>query len=211
MQMLQMLQIQNKNKNFKRKNYCHNFNTEEDDSSKSTCFSSKNIIQLKKSFNQPKQINLKLFSNLSQSTENLQNKKSTELKNHQKSPINCNRNALNKRIKITYTDYKKITIDYRKFYKEDGISYEIFPLYKENEIKINIYDKKVKIESAEEDYDSDDDVLENGKKKISDDLIEAFEIIKKEGKKAFVNCNKYKHFFKTKKYPNSDYLKDVPL
>ena len=201
----------NKNKKPKKENYHYNFIAIEDDSSKSTCFSSKNVIQPQKSFKQSRQIDSKLFSNLSQSTENLRKQKFTELKKRKKNNINCNRDGLNKRTKITYTDQKKITVGYKKYYKEDGISYETFPLYREKEIKINIYDKKVKIESAEEDYDSDDAVLENGRKKVFEDLIEAFQIIKKQGKNAFVNCNKYKHFFNTKKYPKFDYLEGLPL
>lgn len=201
----------NKNKKVKKAIYYTTFKGIKDDSSKSTCFSSKKNFHCENSINQPKQINAKLFSNLSQSSENLLNIKSTELKNRKKYPIKCNRDGLNKRIKISYTEHKNITINYKKYYKEDGISYEIFPLYKEKEIRINIYDKKVQIESAEEDYNSDENVLENGKKKIMDDLIEALKTIKKQGKNAFVNCNKYKHFFKSKKYPKFDYLNDLPL
>ena len=57
---------------------------------------------------------------------------------------------------------------------------------------------KFKIESAEADFESDESTLDYGKKRVENDLIEAFSIIKKENIKCLVN---YKRFSKIIKKP----------
>ena len=103
---------------------------------------------------------------------------------------------------------KKVKIDIIKYFKEDGDAVN-FPLYKENEIKIDIYDDQVKIESAEDDFDSDEGTLEYGKQKVEKDLIEAFAAIRKDKINCFVNYNKFKKFIKKPKR-RMDLLKNLP-
>ena len=95
-----------------------------------------------------------------------------------------------------------------KDFKEDGDAVN-FALYKENEIKIDIYDDQVKIESAEDDFASDEGTLEYGKQKVEKDLIEAFAAIRKDKINCFVNYNKFKKFIKKPKR-RMDLLKNLP-
>ena len=53
-------------------------------------------------------------------------------------------------------------------------------MFKESDIKIDEFDNKVKIESAEDDYASDEGTLDYGRQKVEKDLIEGFSIIRKE-------------------------------
>ena len=93
------------------------------------------------------------------------------------------------------TNVKNAKVNIIKYFKEDG---EVvgFPLFKESEIKINEFDNKVKIESAEDDYASDEGTLEYGKQKVEKDLIEAFSIIRKEKINCLINLKKYNKLFK---------------
>ena len=103
---------------------------------------------------------------------------------------------------------KKIIIDFVKYYKEDGEPVK-FPLFKEREININEYDNKVNIESAEDDFESDESTLDYGKKRVEDDLIAAFAIIKKENTNCLVNYKKFsKIIIKPKRKIN--FLKNLP-
>ena len=74
-----------------------------------------------------------------------------------------------------------------------------FPLFKEKEININEYDNKVKIESAEDDFESDESTLEYGRKRVEEDLIGAFSIIKKENINCLINYRKYSKIIKKPK------------
>lgn len=112
-----------------------------------------------------------------------------------------------KKIKKSFS-HKKIKINYIKYFKEDGQIVN-FPLFKENDIKINEYDDKVKIESAEDDFESDESTLDYGKNKVENDLIEAFAMIKKENINCLVNYKKYAKLFK-KPRKKLDLKKNLP-
>ena len=104
--------------------------------------------------------------------------------------------------------HKKAKIKYIKYYKEDGEPM-YFPLFKEKEININEYDNKVKIESAEDDFASDESTLDYGKKKVEKDLQEAFALIKKENTNCLVNYKKYGKYIKKPK-KKLDLRKNLP-
>jgi len=108
-----------------------------------------------------------------------------------------------------YYSARKQNIDAIKFYKEDGGSMK-FPLYKESQIKINIYDSNVKIESAEDDYASDEKTLNYGKTKVDDDLKKAFDTIRRESNECLVD---YKKFFSVIIQPeeNLNLKKNLPI
>ena len=94
---------------------------------------------------------------------------------------------------------KKAKIQLVKYFKEDG-DYVNFPIFKEREVKIDIYDKKVQIESGEDDFLSDEGTIDYGLKKVEKDLISAFEIIKKENFRCIGNLKRYsKYIDKDKK------------
>ena len=94
---------------------------------------------------------------------------------------------------------KKAKIQLVKYFKEDG-DYVNFPIFKEREVKIDIYDKKVQIESGEDDFLSDEGTIDYGLKKVEKDLISAFEIIKKENCRCIDNLKRYsKYIDKDKK------------
>ena len=94
---------------------------------------------------------------------------------------------------------KKAKIQLVKYFKEDG-DYVNFPIFKEREVKIDIYDKKVQIESGEDDFLSDEGTIDYGLKKVEKDLISAFEIIKKENCRCIGNLKRYsKYIDKDKK------------
>ena len=82
------------------------------------------------------------------------------------------------------------TIRVKEFYKKNGRK-EKFNLYNENELGLNIFDDKVNILQSEEDYDSDDMIIMDGKRKAEEDLIEAIEIFKKNNFKEIINYQKY--------------------
>ena len=92
---------------------------------------------------------------------------------------------------------KKAKIELVKYFKEDGKPVN-FPLFKEKLINIDEYDNKVKIESAEDDFESDESTLDYGRKKVEEDLMAAFSIIKKDNINCLVN---YKKYFKIIKKP----------
>ena len=64
-------------------------------------------------------------------------------------------------------------------------------MFNEDDLGLNKYDNKINIMSAEEDYDSDDMIIMDGKCKAQEDLMDAVENIKK---------NKFKNIFNYKKY-----------
>ena len=110
--------------------------------------------------------------------------------------------------KIKSYSQKKAKVDVLKYYKEDGNVFE-FPLFKESQVKLNEYDNKVKIESAEDDFESDDNTLDYGAKKVENDLIEAFAIIKKENFHCLENYKTYEKLFK-KQRKKLDLKKNLP-
>ena len=85
---------------------------------------------------------------------------------------------------------RKAKINLVKYFKEDGDAVD-FPIFKESELKIDIYDKKVSIESGEDDFLSDEGTIDYGMKKVEKDLINAFEIIKKENSRCIGNLKRY--------------------
>ena len=182
-----------------------------DNSSKSTRATSKNILAAK---------NQKLFEKLEYFdlySDLLKPRQGQKLP-FQKYPKENNEDSINnssigleklafKRHKKLYSK-KKAKIDFTKYYKEDGESVN-FPLFKEREININEYDNKVNIESAEDDFESDESTLDYGKKRVEDDLIAAFAIIKKENTNCLVNYKKFsKIIIKPKRKIN--FLKNLP-
>ena len=174
-------------------------------SSKSTRATSKNIIAIKNQKLYEKVEYTDLYSDLISTRQNFQytfQKKYTK-EDNEDSQNNYNNSLFSQekfafdKIKKPYTQ-KKIKINTIKYFKEDG-NISSFPLYKENEIKINEYDSKVKIESAEDDFESDESTLEYGRKKVENDLIEAFATIQKERINCLVNYKKYKNLIKKTK------------
>ena len=92
--------------------------------------------------------------------------------------------------KKVFNPMKNIIAGKKVFYKKNGKS-EKFNLYIENEIGLNIFDNKTNIQSSEEDYDSDDMIIMDGKSKAEEDLFEAVENIKKNKYKNICNYQKY--------------------
>ena len=97
------------------------------------------------------------------------------------------------------TNAKSLKVNIVKYFREDGEAVS-FPLFKESDIKIDEFDNKVKIESAEDDYSSDEGTLEYGRQKVEKDLIEAFSIIHKEKINCLINLKKYNKLFKKPNY-----------
>ena len=56
---------------------------------------------------------------------------------------------------------------------------------------IDVYDKKVDIESGEDDFLSDEGTIDYGLKKVEKDLLNAFDIIKKENCRCLGNLKRY--------------------
>ena len=91
-------------------------------------------------------------------------------------------------------------------------------LYSKKKAKINIneYDNKVNIESAEDDFESDESTVDYGRKRVEEDLFAAFSIIKKENINCLFNYKKYSKIIKkpkrkinlTKNLPNIMNLED---
>ena len=105
--------------------------------------------------------------------------------------------------------HKKAKVKFIKYFKEDGEVVN-FPLFNERDIKIDEYDNKVKIESAEDDFASDESTLDYGKKKVENDLIEAFTLIKKENTNCLVNYKKFGKYIKKPK-KKLDLRKNLPF
>ena len=93
---------------------------------------------------------------------------------------------------------KNIIAGKKEFYKKNGKS-ENFILYTENELGLNAFDKKLNsnIFNSEEDYDSDDMIIMEGKYKVQEDLIDAIENIKKN---KFKNIYNYQKYYVNEKY-----------
>ena len=78
----------------------------------------------------------------------------------------------------------------QKVYYKNGKGMK-FNLFREREIGLNGWDKKINILESEEDYDSDENVIMDGKGKTKDDLIEALRIFKINKFKEIKNYSKY--------------------
>lgn len=66
-----------------------------------------------------------------------------------------------------------------------------FCLFREKEIKLNGWDNKVDILDSEEDYDSDDNIINQGFKKTINDLDEAIKKLKRNKFEVIINFPKY--------------------
>lgn len=183
-----------------------------DNSSKSTRATSKNILAVQNQKLLEKIDYFDLYSDLinSRQIEKEHSKK--------KYPKEDNEDSINdssfefeklifKKSKKVYSQ-KKSKINFVKYYKEDGEAVN-FPLYKERDIKIDIYDSKVKIESAEDDFESDETTLDYGKKRVENDLNEAFSQIKKENINCLVNLKRFSRNIKKPK-KKLDLRKNLP-
>ena len=173
-----------------------------DTSSKSTRANSKNIyaMQNKKLIDKAEYIDL--YSDLITDRQNFE-KPVKKYPKDEDDETSINSNYSNdkfilKKIKKGYSQ-KKTKIDYVKYFKEDG-DYVNFPMFKERELNIDLYDKQVKIESGEDDFLSDEGTIDYGLKKVEKDLNKAFEIIKKENCRCLGNLKRYsKYIDKDKK------------
>jgi len=183
-----------------------------DNSSKSTRATSKNILAVQNQRLMEKIDYSDLYSDLINSR---QIEKEVSKKKY---PKEDNEDSVNdssfemeklffKKNKKAYSQ-KKTKINYTKYYKEDGDAVS-FPLYKERDLKIDEYDNKVKIESAEDDFESDEGTLDYGKKRVENDLIEAFSLIKKENINCLVNYKRFSRFIKKPK-KKLDLRKNLP-
>ena len=180
-------------------------------SSKSTRADSKNIIDKKNEKLIEKVEYYDIYSDLIPKRPNLKN----YIKNYPKeeddeTSINSNYSyekfPLKKNKKLI--SQKKSKIQTVKYYKEDG-GYVIFPSFKEREVHIDVYDKKVDIESGEDDFLSDEGTIDYGLKKVEKDLISAFEIIKKENCHCIENLRRFSKFIDKNKKLNLK--KNLPI
>ena len=186
-----------------------------DNSSKSTRATSKNIIAMKSLKFLDKVEYFDLYSDLLVSCQGDSNNNNFQKKIYPKEDCEESSNSSSFNIeKIVFKkkkkcySHKKAKIKYIKYYKEDGKAVS-FPLFNEKDININEYDNKVKIESAEDDFASDESTLDYGKKKVEKDLQEAFALIKKENTNCLVNYKKYGKYIKKPK-KKLDLRKNLP-
>ena len=101
--------------------------------------------------------------------------------------------SFNLKKKKLFNPMKNITTIREKiFYKKNGRKVK-FNLYIENELGLNKFDDKVNILQSEEDFDSDDMIIMDGKLKAEEDLFEAVELFKKN---SFKEVNNYKKYYK---------------
>ena len=183
-----------------------------DNSSKSTRATSKNIVAVKNQKLYEKIDYYDLYSDLLSTRQTEKNIVPKRYPKEEDEDSNSSLLSLEKIVfkknKKTFSD-KKAEIKYIKYYKEDGGKIK-FPLYKESDIKIDIYDDKVKIESAEDDFDSDEGTLEYGRKRVENDLLEAFVLIRKDNLNCLVNYKKYGKYIKKPK-KKLDLRKNLPF
>ena len=183
-----------------------------DNSSKSTRANSKNIIAIYNQKNYEKSDYYNLCSDL---LSTRQNEKNIVKKRYPKEDDEESNNSLIYLEKFMFKKKKKshikknVEIKFIKYYKEDGEKVR-FPLFNERDIKIDEYDSKVKIESAEDDFDSDEYTIDFGKKKVDNDLLEALTFIKNDIIDCLVNYKKYGKFIKKPK-KKLDLKKNLPF
>ena len=162
-------------------------------SSKSTRAASKNIIIMDNKNFKDKEEYYDLYSDLITDRQNFE-KYVKKYPKDEEDETSTNSNFSNdkiilKKIKKPFSQ-KKSKINTVKHYKEDG-DCVVFPLFKERELNIDVYDKEITIESGEDDFLSDEGTIDYGKKKVQKDLIAAFELIKKENCRCLENLKKY--------------------
>ena len=116
-----------------------------------------------------KQDYVKIIKNNDENNQNLEGQIG-EIQMLEKKYINMKKKKLNNP-NIT-------TIKEKIFYTEDGKETK-FNLYKENELGINIFDDKVTILDSEEDYESDETIVMDGKRKSEQDLLKGIELFEK--------------------------------
>ena len=162
-------------------------------SSKSTRADSKNIITLESDKLIEKVEYFDIYSDLIPERQKLQKYiKSYPKDEDDETSINSNYSYDKlplKKFKKPFSQ-KKPKIKLVKYFKEDG-DFINFPIFKERELKIDIYDKKVNIESGEDDFLSDEGTIDYGLKKVEKDLLNAFDIIKKENCRCLGNLKRY--------------------
>ena len=171
-----------------------------DNSSKSTRATNKNIATLNNQKLYEKTEYFDLYSDLlsTQLTEkNIIKHNPKEEDEESNSSLLSLEKSILKKNKKPYAQ-KNVELKLIKYYKEDGEKVE-FPLLKERDIKIDQYDSQVKIESAEDDFESDECTMDYGKKRVDNDLLEAFAYIKKENINGLVNYKKYGKYIKRPK------------
>ena len=101
---------------------------------------------------------------------------------------NSSDDSFAKKIKKVFTQ-KKYKVNQKVYYKNGkGIK---FNLFKEKEIGLNEWDKKINILESEEDYDSDENVIKDGKARTKNDIIEALRLFKNNKFKDIMNYSKY--------------------
>ena len=85
-----------------------------------------------------------------------------------------------------------ITAGKKAYYEKNGKA-EKFVLYIDKALGLNVYENIIKTRTynPEEDYDSDDNIILDGKKKVDEDLFEAIEITKKNKFKNVCNYQRY--------------------
>ena len=162
-------------------------------SSKSTRAASKNIIQMDNKNFKNKEEYTDLYSDLLTDRQKF-GKYIKQYPKDEEDETSTNSNFSNeklifKKVKKPFSQ-KKSKINTIKHYKEDGEAVD-FPLYKERDLNINVYDKEVTIESGEDDFLSDESTIDYGMKKVQKDLIAAFELIKKENCRCLDNLKRY--------------------
>ena len=179
--------------------------------SKSTRADSKNIITIESDKFIEKVEYFDIYSDLLPNRQNLE-KYVKKYPKDEDDETSVNSNYSNdklslKKFKKPFSQ-KKAKIQFVKYFKEDG-DYVNFPIFKEREVKIDIYDKKVQIESGEDDFLSDEGTIDYGLKKVEKDLISAFEIIKKENCRCLGNLKRYSKFIDKDKKINLK--KNLPI
>ena len=183
-----------------------------DNSSKSTRATSKNILAVKNHKLSEKFENYGLYSGLVPvhqiEKEFIRKRYPKEETEESECSSSLEAEYYNLKKKIKALSQRKANVNTVKYYKEDGRVIE-FPLFKEEQVKVNEYDDKVAIESAEDDFKSDEDALDYGWQKVENDLTEAFALIKKENINCLVNYKKYGKLFK-KPRKKLDLRKNLP-
>ena len=96
----------------------------------------------------------------------------------------------------SYAKKNKIVFTPTKYHVNQKVYYKNgkgtkFNLFKEREIGLNGWDEKINILESEEDYDSDENVIKDGKAKTKDDIIEALRLFKNNKFKDIENYSKY--------------------
>ena len=162
-------------------------------SSKSTRADSKNIISIERGKLIEKVEYFDIYSDLIPERQKFQ-KYIKKYPKDEDDETSMNSNYSNDKLPLTKfkkpLSQKKPKIELIKYFKEDG-DYVNFPIYKERELKIDIYDKKVTIESGEDDFLSDEGTIDYGLQKVEKDLLNAFDIIKKENCRCLENLKRY--------------------